>query len=135
MCCPFITSRPDEVIKFVEIKNMGEKIPVEGRINCKTGGGFLYLLWSRKDPGKQYLGSSTQEPRRRLGSHKSDIENQRVNKAVAKHFVDTKSTVQDLRFVPFKKLKSKDKLILKHFENRAINKYNLIEAGINRILA
>ena len=92
-------------------------------------------MWSRKDPGKQYLGSSTQEPRRRLGSHKSDIENQRVNKAVAKHFVDTKSTVQDLRFVPFKKLKSKAKLILKHFENRLIKKYNLIKAGINRILA
>ena len=101
VCCPFITSMPKVVIKFVEIKNTGEKIPVEGRINCKTGGGFPYLLWSRKDPGKQYLGSSTQEPRRRLGSHKSDIENQRVNKAVGKHFVDTKSTVQDLRPLPF----------------------------------
>ena len=135
VCCPFITSRPEEVIKFVEIHNSGEKIPVEGRINCKTGGGFLYLLWSEKDPGKQYLGSSGQEPRRRLGSHKSDIENQRLNKAVAKHFFETKSTVKDLRFVPFKKLKSKDKLILKHFENKAINDYNLIEKGINRILA
>jgi len=40
-----------------------------------------------------------------------------------------------MRFVPFKKLKSKDKLILKHFENKAINDYNLIEKGINRILA
>ena len=44
--CPFMTSRPNEVVKFVTIHNTGQKIPVEGRINCKTQGGFLYLLWS-----------------------------------------------------------------------------------------
>ena len=74
-------------------------------------------------------------PRRRLGGHKGDIENQRLNKAVAKHFHDTKSTVKDLVFVPFKRLRSNDRLILKHFENKAINEFNLIAAGVNRILA
>ena len=93
------------------------------------------MLWSRKAPAIQYLGSSVQEPRRRLGSHKNDIENQRLNKAVAKHFEDTKSTVQDLVFVPFKRLRSNNRLILKHFENKAINEFNLIESGVNRILA
>ena len=78
------------------------------------------------------LGRLSQENRRSYQLYK---ENQRLNKAVAKHFFETKSTVKDLRFVPFKKLKSKDKLILKHFENKAINDYNLIEKGINRILA
>ena len=76
-----------------------------------------------------------QEPRRRLGGHKSDIENGRMNRAVAKHFHDTNSTVKDLVFVPFKRLRAGCTLILKHFENRAINEYNMIEAGVNRILA
>jgi hypothetical protein len=135
VACPFITSQPNEVVKSVKIHNTGQRIPVEGRMNCKTKGGFLYLLWSAKVPAVQYLGSSEQEPRRRLGGHKGDIENQRLNKAVAKHFHDTKSTVKDLVFVPFKRLRSNDRLILKHFENKAINEFNLIAAGVNRILA
>jgi hypothetical protein len=71
----------------------------------------------------------------RLGEHKRDIENKKLKMAVAKHFHDTKSTVADLVFVPFKQIKCSDKLTLKHFENWAINKYDMISAGINRILA
>ena len=29
--CPFMTSRPNEVVKYVTIHNTGQKIPVEGR--------------------------------------------------------------------------------------------------------
>ena len=71
---------------------------------------------------------------KRLGQHKGDIQNQRLNKAVAKHFHDTRSTVADLVFVPFKLVRSEDRLILRLFENKCINQFNLIEAGINRIL-
>ena len=66
----------------------------------------------------QYLGSSEQEPVRRLGGHKGDIENKRLKKAVAKHFFDSKSTVEDIVFVPFKRLRSGNRLILKHFRTR-----------------
>ena len=122
------------MIKSVRIHNTGQIIPVEGKINCKSKGGILYLLWSRKVPAMQYLGSSEQEVRKRLGQHKGDIQNLRLNKAVAKHFHDTNSTVADLVFVPFKLVRSEDRLILRHFENKFINQFNLIEAGINRIL-
>ena len=132
--CSIITSRPNEVVKSVTIHNTNQIIPVEGKINCKTRGGFLYMLWSRKAPAMQYLGSSEQEVRKRLGQHKGDIQNLRLNKAVAKHFHDTKSTVADLVFVPFKVVKSEDRLILRHVENKCINEFNLVEAGINRIL-
>ena len=74
----------------------------------------------------QYLGSSEQEVRRRLGQHKGDIQNMRLNKAVAKHFHDTRSTVADLVFVPFKLVKSSDRLVLRHFENQCINQFNLM---------
>ena len=104
-------------------------------MNCKTVGGFLYLLWSSKAPLKQYLGSCIRTPGSRLGEHKRDIEQKNLKKAVAKHFADTGSTAADLVFVPFKKIKCNDKFMLKHFENKAINQYNMISAGINRILA
>ena len=58
-----------------------------------------------------------------------------LKKAVAKHFFNTKSTVEDPVFVPFKRLKSGNRIILKHFENMAINKFNLILAGVNSIMA
>ena len=70
---------------------------------------------------------------------KSDIiqvywtyQDRRLNKAMAKHFFDTKSTVENMVFVPFKRLKLGNSLILKLFENKAINVLNLIEAGVNR---
>ena len=53
--------------------------------------------------------------------------------AVAKHLFDTKD--KDILFVAFKKLKSGNRLILKFSENKAINKFNLIEARVNQIMA
>ena len=135
VACPFITSRPNEIIKSVTLHSTGEVVPVEGRLNCKSQGGFLYLLWSSKAPAKQYLGSSAREPRVRLGEHRRDIENRRLNKAVAKHFNDTGSTAADLVFVPFKRIKSSDRFVLRHCEAKAINDYNMVEAGVNRIFA
>lgn len=131
---PFITSRPNEVVKKVRINSTGREIGIEGRINCKTQGGYLYLLWSSKAPTLQYLGSSTREPRFRLAEHKRDIQSGDITKAVPKHFIETKSTIADLMFVPFKKIISNDPLILRHFETKLINEYNMLEAGINKIL-
>ena len=54
-----------------------------------------------------------------------------LKKAVAKHFFNTKSIVEDLVFLPFQRLKSGNRLILKHFENKAINEL----AGVNSIMA
>ena len=83
--CPYITSKPNQVIRSVKFHSTGQVIQVEGRINCKTNCGYLYLLWSSKAPNKQYIGSSSREPRFRLGEHR-DIENGRLDKAVFKHF-------------------------------------------------
>ena len=67
----------------------------------------------------QYLGRSEQEVRKRLGQHKGDIQNHRINKAV--NFHNTRSKVADLVFVPFKLFRSEDRLILRHLENKCIN--------------
>ena len=132
--CPFITTRPNEVIKSVRVHSTGQDIPVEGRINCKTTGGYLYLLGSSKAPAKQYLGSSSREPKERLREHRRDIINQKFQKAVPKYFHDTKSTEDDIVFAPFRRIRSSNRLVLLHFESKAINEFNLVEAGVNRIL-
>jgi hypothetical protein len=131
--CAYITSRPAEVIKSVTITSTNTVIPVEGRINCKTTSGFLYLLWSSKVPNIQYLGSSGQTPGARLRQHRLDIMDG-ADKAVADHFKATRSTVDHLVFRPFKRLVSSDRATRLHFEHVCINQYNMIEAGVNRIL-
>ena len=122
------------MIKSVTLHSTGQVVQVEGKMNCKTRGGYLYLLWSSKAPAKQYIGSCDREPRFRLGEHRRDIEHMRLDKAVPKHFHDTRSTAADLIFVPFKRIKAGDRHTLRHFEHKAINDFNMIAAGINRIL-
>ena len=102
--CPFITSRPAEVVKKIKLFS-NKEIIVDGKINCRTRG-FLYMLWSTKAPEKLYLGSSCREARERLREHKLDIENGR-QVAVADHFMDTRSDVSDLMFRPFMRVRSR----------------------------
>ena len=129
--CPFITNRPAEVIKKIRLHS-GKEITVDSKLTCKTKS-FLYLLWSSKAPQKIYLGSCCREPRERLREHKYDIENER-EVAVSQHFMDTRSQVEDLVFRPFMRVKSRCRWVLRHYENRMIDKLNLIEEGVNRIL-
>ena len=56
----------------------------------------------------------------------------RLDKAVPKHFHDTRSKAADLVFVPFKRIKAGDRHTLRHFEHKTINDFNMIAAGINR---
>ena len=69
-----------------------------------------------------------------LKEHRRDVINGKLEKAVPRNFYDTKSTDDDIVFAPFKRIRSSDKLVLIHFETKAINDFNLVEAGINRIL-
>ena len=133
LACPFVTATPNQVIKSVTIPSTKEEIPVEGRITCSTQN-FLYMLWSSKDPDSQYCGSSGREVRTRCGEHRRDISNKVVSKAVPAHFYSTGSGVEDLVMVPFKRVFSDDPAVRLHFEHEAINKYMLLEKGINRIL-
>ena len=73
--------------------------------------------------------------RRRCGEHRRDIENNLVTKAVPNHFHTIGSGVKDLVFVPFKKIFSSDPAVRLHFEREAINKFNLLDEGVNRKLA
>ena len=114
--CPYMTSQHEEVIREIKVYNTGEVIPVRGRITCKTEGGFLYFLWSKKDPSRQYLGCSGHKVGTRLGEHRRDILNKIKGKVVAEHFANIKSDVRDLVFVPFMRIRSSDPHVLKVLE-------------------
>ena len=74
--CPFLTGSHNEVVQEVPIFSTGERVKVEGRLSCKTEGGYLlYLLWGKKAPEKQYLGSCGRQPMDIVGEHWRDILN------------------------------------------------------------
>ena len=92
------------------------------------------MLWSKKAPNKQYLGmgSSGRTHRERLLEYRRDIMNGKVVKAVPKNLNDTRINEEDIVFVLFKIIRISNRHVLLH---KAINEYNMIEAGVNRILA
>ena len=67
--------KPSEVVKTVTIHSTGQVFEVEGKLNCKTREGYLYLLWSSKAQAKLYVGSSDRQPGVRLEEQRRDIEN------------------------------------------------------------
>ena len=125
--------RPEEVVRKVTIYNTGEVIPIRGRMDCKTMG-FLYLVWSLKDPTVQYLGRCSRQVWVRLGEHRRDIMKNTKGRAVAEHFARLRSKVRDFKFIPFLKIRSTDPHVIIELEKKYINKYNLVATGINTIL-
>jgi ribosome modulation factor len=113
-CCPYLTQRPSQVVKEVKVHSSGEVLKIEDRINCQTKS-FLYLLQSDKNP-LQYAGQSGGTVARRAQQHANDIERDRLEKAVPKHFADTNSGKENLTMTPFKVIKSRDPWVRLHFE-------------------
>ena len=122
-----------DVVRNVRVFNAGKEIPVQGRINCKTVG-FLYLLWSEKNPEKQYLDRCGHSVAARLREHRNSIIKKIRGKAVPDHFLSLRSMVDDLKFVPFMKIRNKNPHILIAYEKHLINCYNLVASSINLIL-
>ena len=132
LTCSYITTTPSEVVKSVRIFNAGRDIPVQGTLNCKTEG-FLYILWSAKRPNMQYLGRSSRSVGTRFREHRNSIINREVGKSVPDYFMKICSSEDDLRVVPFIRMKDKNPFGLIAYEKYLINKYNLVASGINLI--
>ena len=101
-----------------------------GDITCKTES-VIYVIMSRKAPDKCYGGQTGGTVGRRLGQHRRDIINRDETKAVARHFMETGSTVDDLVFVPIKVVRNKNMWARLEIERQFLNEYNLLDDGIN----
>ena len=63
---------------------------------------------------------------RRVGQHRRDIINRDETKIVARHFMETGSTVEDLVFVPIKIVKNKSMWARLEIERQFINENKII---------
>ena len=70
-------------------------------------------------------------PGRRLRRHRRDIMNRDESKVVARHFMQTNSTVDDIIFVPIKIVRRKNLWARLEIERKFLNDNNLLDDGIN----
>ena len=126
--CSILTDHPSAIVKEVEVN--GRKVKVEDFITCKTES-VIYVLMSRKVPEVCYGGQTGGRVDRRVGQHRRDIINKDETKVVARHFMETGSTVEDLVFVPIKVVKNKNMWARLEIERQFINENNLLDDGLN----
>ena len=109
---------------------------VEDKINCKSKL-FLYVLESTKtpkgpgSPPSQYVGQSGQTVSRRLGAHVKSIEDEDESKVVGKHFLETSSRMEHLKFTPIMMIKSNNLWVRLHFDKRFLNEHGGIDKFLN----
>ena len=127
-CCSYLTETPAAVVRSVVIN--GKEVKVEDAITCKTES-VIYALGSKKAPGRWYGGQTGGRVDRRLGQHRRSIINRDESKAVARYFMETGSTVEDLVFVPIKIVRKQNLWARLELERRFLNEYNLVDDGLN----
>ena len=110
----------------------GREVKVEDAITCKTES-VIYALGSKKAPGRWYGGQTGGRVDRRVGQHRRSIINRDETKAVARYFMETGSTVEDLIliFVPIKIVRKRNLWARLELERRFLNEYNLVDDGLN----
>ena len=129
--CTFLTKNPQDVIKSIKMNSTGETIEIMDKLNCKSKG-CLYVLQSDKDP-RQYGGQSGAEIGTRSLQHAYGID-VGLDKTVPRHFAATNSSRENLVVTPIMQVRSRNPWVRLHLERRLINRYNLIEEGLNECL-
>ena len=109
---------------------------IKDSLNCKSRN-VLYLLSCEQQTGakvcgQQYVGETGRFVKKRFSEHKSSMEEVSTTKVIGKHFQEKGHRGQvDCTMVPFLKVKSEDPFVRKTLETYYINKFNLIEKGLN----
>ena len=99
----------------------GKLYNIQSMIKC-TDTYLIYSIQCRKCPSIQYVGQTTQTASTRFSNHRSDVTTKKVDKPVSNHFNLPGHQLSDLVFLPFEKLRVKDKTMLEVRERYWISK-------------
>ena len=138
--CPLTGLAPDQVLKSIKIEHTGEVIEITGKMDCKSSN-LLYLLSCNKGSGcknpNQYVGETKKSAEVRCSQHRDTIVqrcHQGTTKAVGEHFQGAGHDVSNMQFIPVEKIFSNNCFVRKAREKQMINKYKMIEYGLNKNL-
>lgn len=108
-----------------------EKFSMQSTIRC-TDNYVIYSITCRRCPNVQYIGQTSQQAASRFSNHHSDITTKKVHKPVAAHFNLPGHGASDMIFLPFEKLRFKDKTLLEVRERHWIQKKKSLLLGLNK---
>ena len=138
--CPFTGEETTNgrVLKSVKISSTGEELQIKGKLTCHSEN-VLYLATCTKCPDRpQYLGETQRRALDRLADHVGTVTQEchvNTRTPVGQHFRSAGHTVADLLFIPIEKIApGASAFVRKAREKNLINKYNLIEVGLNKKL-
>lgn len=123
--------RGNEVVREIDMGELGPKIKIEQRLSCRSKN-VVYLAKDLRD-GKLYFGESKREVRFRFTEHLRAIEDCSDRTAVGEHFTRQGHGPEDLVMIPIIQVRG-GAFERKSIERRMINRYNLVERGMNRNL-
>ena len=109
----------------------GKLYNIQSMIKC-TDTYLIYSIQCRKCPSIQYVGQTTQTASTRFSNHRSDVTTKKVDKPVSNHFNLPGHQLSDLVFLPFEKLRVKDKTMLEVRERYWISKKGTYKHGLNK---
>ena len=102
---------------------------------------MIYSIQCKKCPQVEYVGKTTQPVSHRFNAHRGDIINGRgwfgereITKPVPLHFCSRNHVPSDMLFVPFEKMRSKDKTLLDLREKHWIKVKKTALYGLNKII-
>ena len=117
-----------------------KKYEIKSVINCDDTY-VIYSIQCKKCPNIQYIGQTTQPVFHRFNAHKNDVDNNRgwfgdreITKPIPLHFCSRNHKVSDMIFIPFEKLRKKDKTLLDLREKFWIKEKKTALYGLNRVI-
>ena len=126
--------QPGEVLTHVQIHHSGEQIKIKSPIDCQTTE-VLYLITCDKPDKKQYLGQTKLSGHSRGLAHLNTVRNNNATNApVGLHFRSEGHSHADMIMTPFEKIFNRDPHVRLARERDYINKYGLIQHGLNKNL-
>ena len=139
--CPHTGTLPGETKKEVKIASTGEMFQIRQPLTCKSKN-LIYLAGhnaeknSRRCPSNpQYLGETKQTAQQRCREHKGTITfpcHEETKTPVGRHWRDTHGqSVGDFMFIPIEKIRSTDPFVRKSRERMYINRFEMIQKGLN----
>ena len=109
-----------------------QKYDIKSQIRCSDSY-IIYSISCKKCPDLEYVGQTSLPASKRFYNHYSDIVNQKVDKPVPEHFNKPGHSVSDMCFLPFERLRKRDKTMLTVRERFWISEKDTLKNGLNRI--
>ena len=139
--CPYTNLRHGQVLKSVTISNTGEELPIKGSITCTTSNIIYVGTCAKGDktcPTRpQYCGETGKSAEERFCGHRNSIIQacqDNTTLPVGEHFRGVRHCLPDFVFTPVEKITSRNVFVRKAREKMIINKYDLIDRGLNKRL-